>query len=180
MTVPTTTRTLYTQLQPEDRLTLASMYQQGRSMGAIARVIGCSPATISRELRRNACDAGCYASVPAQTRCRQRRRRRSPCMQARSQGAVVRRGAPLLAFARVAPADCADTGVPLITQWPPLARVARVPLQLHLRHARGRAAPRAHRLSASSAQQAHATQQGAGSARPAPRHAQHPCAPGRG
>ena len=44
----------YQQLQPEDRVTLASLVQQKFSVRAMAQVLGRSPSTISRELRRNA------------------------------------------------------------------------------------------------------------------------------
>ena len=60
--------TRYEHLQPEDRVTLASLRQQGWSLRAIARLQGRSPSTISRELRRNACH-GSYASAPAQRLC---------------------------------------------------------------------------------------------------------------
>lgn len=63
----------YQQLQPEDRVTLASLVQQQYSVRAMAQVLGRSPSTISRELRRNAQPAG-YASTPARA-CAQRRRR---------------------------------------------------------------------------------------------------------
>ena len=63
----------YRQLQPEDRVTLASLRQQGLSMRAIARVLGRSPSTVSRELRRNTSECHGYASAPAQALCHQRR-----------------------------------------------------------------------------------------------------------
>ena len=59
-------RTQYKQLQPEERLTIASLHLQGSSIRAMARILGRSPATVSRELTRNSCPAG-YASVPAET-----------------------------------------------------------------------------------------------------------------
>jgi len=55
----------YQQLQPEERLTIASMHLQGSSMRAMARMLGRSPATVSRELARN-CRFDSYASMPAQ------------------------------------------------------------------------------------------------------------------
>jgi len=63
----------YTHLQPEDRLTMASLLQQGWSQRSIARVLGRSPSTICRELCRNrsACDG--YAFKPAQAACEARR-----------------------------------------------------------------------------------------------------------
>lgn len=48
----------YQQLQPEDRVTLASLAQQKYSVRGMAQVLGRSPSTISRELRRNAQPAG--------------------------------------------------------------------------------------------------------------------------
>ena len=57
--------TRYTQLQPEERITLASLHQQGWSIRAM---LGRSPSALSRELRRNRCEAG-YASQPAQRAC---------------------------------------------------------------------------------------------------------------
>ena len=67
----------YRQLQPEDRMTLASLQQQNYSIRAIARVLHRSPSTISRELSRNA-DASGYASVKAQKRCQHRRQSGRP------------------------------------------------------------------------------------------------------
>ena len=67
----------YVQLQPEDRVTIASLKQQNYSVRAIARQLRRSPATISRELRRNTRSGG-YGSVQAQRLCLQRRRRSRP------------------------------------------------------------------------------------------------------
>ena len=75
----------YQQLQPEDRVTLASLAQQKYSVRAMAQVLGRSPSTISRELRRNAQPAG-YASTTART-CAQRRR-----LQGRLPGKLHRDG----------------------------------------------------------------------------------------
>jgi IS30 family transposase len=63
----------YQQLQPEDRVTLASLIQQKYTVREIALVLGRSPSTVSRELRRNAQPAG-YASTAARTCALQRRR----------------------------------------------------------------------------------------------------------
>ena len=63
----------YQQLQPEDRVTLASLIQQKYTVREIALVLGRSPSTISRELLRNAQPAG-YASTPARACALQRRR----------------------------------------------------------------------------------------------------------
>ncbi|WP_175233539.1 helix-turn-helix domain-containing protein, partial [Paraburkholderia humisilvae] len=45
-------RTQYKQLQREERLTIASLHLQGSSIRAMARILGRSPATVSRELTR--------------------------------------------------------------------------------------------------------------------------------
>jgi IS30 family transposase len=63
----------YQQLQPEDRVTLASLIQQKFTVRDIALVLGRSPSTISRELLRNAQPAG-YASTAARACALQRRR----------------------------------------------------------------------------------------------------------
>jgi transposase, IS30 family len=65
-------KTSYQQLQPEERLTIASLHLQGSSMRAMARILGRSPGTISRELMRNSSPVG-YASVPAAALCSARR-----------------------------------------------------------------------------------------------------------
>ena len=67
----------YRQLQPEDRMTLASLQQQKHSVLAIARVLHRSPSTVSRELSRNA-DASGYTSSQAQKRCQRRRQSARP------------------------------------------------------------------------------------------------------
>jgi len=74
----------YRQLQPEDRMTLASLVQQNYSIREIARVLGRSPATISRELRRNAGGAG-YASSSAHRQCQHRRRDGRPAIKLHGQ-----------------------------------------------------------------------------------------------
>lgn len=71
-------RSSYRQLQPEDRLTIASLLQQRYSVRSIARVLGRCASTISREISRNRdCDQR-YASKPAQQRSEQRRHRARP------------------------------------------------------------------------------------------------------
>lgn len=60
------TRSSYRQLQPEERMTIASLSQQGSSMRAMARMLGRSEGTISREIKRNSCEHRGYASLPAQ------------------------------------------------------------------------------------------------------------------
>jgi len=51
-------RTEYRQLQPEERITLASLRQQGHSLRAIAQTLKRSASSLSRELRRNALPTG--------------------------------------------------------------------------------------------------------------------------
>ncbi len=62
----------YRQLSLEERCSIASLRCEGRSIRQIASALGRSPATISRELKRNALDAG-YRACPAQERTRARR-----------------------------------------------------------------------------------------------------------
>ncbi len=65
-------QTKYRQLQPEERMTIASMNQQGSSLRAMARRLGRAASTVSRELERNAGSAD-YASHTAQICCAGRR-----------------------------------------------------------------------------------------------------------
>lgn len=67
----------YRQLQPEERVTLASLRQQNYSVRQIASVLGRSASTISRELHRNA-PAGQYSSTAVQQTCQHRRRQGRP------------------------------------------------------------------------------------------------------
>ena len=67
----------YSQLQPEYRVTTASLKQQNFSVPAIARQLLRSPATISRELQRNGHPSD-YGSVKAQSLCLRRMRRGRP------------------------------------------------------------------------------------------------------
>ena len=69
----TTQRAKYQQLQPEDRVTIASLHQQKLGIRAIARVLGRSPSTVSRELARNGRSGHSYASALAHQTCRIRR-----------------------------------------------------------------------------------------------------------
>jgi IS30 family transposase len=62
----------YTHLQCEERMTLASLRQQGFSLRAIARLMARSASTLSRELARSSSTCG-YASVPAHELSCQRR-----------------------------------------------------------------------------------------------------------
>lgn len=68
--MPSTSKT-YRQLQPEDRVTLASLRQQGVGVPAIARMLKRSTSIVSRELQRNACE-GSYTNAGAYRRCHKR------------------------------------------------------------------------------------------------------------
>ena len=68
----------YDQLQPEDRMTIASMRQRNCGVRAIARMLGRAPSTISRELGRNTATDAAYGSHHAQQACRARRRQGRP------------------------------------------------------------------------------------------------------
>lgn len=78
----------YTHLQPEDRLTLASLVQQGVSQRAITRLLGRSPSTICRELARNGSAAYGYACRPAQAFCDARRISSRPLPKLHPDGAL--------------------------------------------------------------------------------------------
>jgi IS30 family transposase len=70
----------YQQLQPEDRMTIASLRQQNFSIRAIARQLDRSASTVQRELVRNSCASG-YASAKAQCSSLQRRRTARPVVK---------------------------------------------------------------------------------------------------
>lgn len=78
----------YHQLQPEDRVTIASLRQQNHSVRAIARQLHRSPATISRELQRNARSCG-YGSAHAQYLSLQRRRCGRPAIKLHSESILL-------------------------------------------------------------------------------------------
>lgn len=62
----------YHHLKPEDRMTIASLMQQNYTQRDIAKLLGCSASTISRELGRNA-QGKTYDSQSAQRACQHRR-----------------------------------------------------------------------------------------------------------
>jgi IS30 family transposase len=68
----------YKQLQPEDRYTIAVMQEQGLSLRAMARKLGRSVSTLSRELQRNSDDKQAYAGGLAQTASQTRRLQARP------------------------------------------------------------------------------------------------------
>ena len=83
----------YRQLQPEDRVTLASLVQQKYSIREIARVLERAPSTISRELKRNSVGQA-YISAFAHPQCQRRRRNGRPSVKLHRAGEmfeIVRR-----------------------------------------------------------------------------------------
>jgi IS30 family transposase len=50
----------YAHLEREERDEIATLRAQGLGVRAVARALNRSASTISRELRRNACDSGSY------------------------------------------------------------------------------------------------------------------------
>ncbi|MGF6812439.1 IS30 family transposase [Paraburkholderia sp. Clong3] len=80
----------YQQLQPEERLTIASMKQQGLSVRAMARTLRRSASSVSRELARNTCAVRGYASVHAQAISSSRRAAARPPHKLDPQGALWR------------------------------------------------------------------------------------------
>jgi len=79
-------QTKYQQLQPEDRMTMASLMQQGSTMRAMARMLDRSVSTISRELARNTLAGLPYASHTAQVVSQARRRGTRPTPKLHMQG----------------------------------------------------------------------------------------------
>jgi len=67
----------FRQMQAEERVTLAALRQQGKSLRQIGEVLGRSAGSLSRELERNA-QAGEYSSRSAQRACERRRRDARP------------------------------------------------------------------------------------------------------
>ena len=71
----------FRQMQPEERVTLAALRQQGMGLRAIAEVLARSASSLSRELRRNAGSDGAYLSTPAQLAAQARRRAARPVLK---------------------------------------------------------------------------------------------------
>lgn len=98
----------YTHLQPEERLTLASLVQQGLSQRSIARLLGRSPSTICRELARNGSVVDGYAFKAAQAACQVRRIAARPLPKLHPHGALWRVVCDLLLW-RWSPQQIAHT-----------------------------------------------------------------------
>jgi IS30 family transposase len=65
----------YHQITSEERYVIQALRKQGLSLSAVARGVGRSPATISRELRRNLSSQGYYTPFKANERAHARRSR---------------------------------------------------------------------------------------------------------
>lgn len=159
----------YRQLQPEDRVTLASLKQQNYSVREIADVLGRLASTISRELRRNASTVQ-YSSMSAQQSCQHRRRQGRP-MRDLHPDAILFDVVQHLLRQRWAPEQIALT----------LARINPKGHELRVSHETIYNCIYAQpvgelqgpdRLPAPRPQQARATQQGPGPTWPDPRHVQ--------
>ncbi len=70
----------YEPLKPEERATVMLMDREGSSVRAMARTLGRSPSTISREIARHRVEGHHYDATQAGTRARERRvqRRQAP------------------------------------------------------------------------------------------------------
>jgi transposase, IS30 family len=73
-----TEQTSYQHMQPDERIVIATMAQQGCSLRAMARRLHRAASTITRELDRNSTAAGDYAAYTAQVLCAQRRQTARP------------------------------------------------------------------------------------------------------
>ena len=164
----------YRQLQPEERLTIASLRQQSYSVRAIAQQLRRSPSTISRELQRNA-NSGGYGSIQAHCRSLQRRRLGRPAIKLHPDS-VLRHLVIHLLRLRWSPEQIALT----LARLHPSSSKHRVsyetiynciyamPVGELRKELIGHPAP--------GPQQAPAAQQRQRSPRPDPGHAEHPCA----
>jgi IS30 family transposase len=80
----------YRHLTPEDREQIGVLRAAGFTMCAIASLIGKSPSTISRELRRNTLDSGRYSANVADGAYMERRQRSAILEQDEKLAAFVR------------------------------------------------------------------------------------------
>jgi IS30 family transposase len=94
----------YQHLSYEERSTIALGLQQGMSVRAIARALGRSPSTISRERRRNA-PAAAYSCKFAHQRYQRRRQYGPPATEVGTAVGPAQRGLPSAAQVLVAPAN---------------------------------------------------------------------------
>ena len=99
--------TRYKQLQAEERMTLSSLHQQGWSLRAMGRLMGRSPSTLCRELRRNSSDSG-YASSSAHHAYLKRRIDARPLPKLHA-GRFVADGLHAAQLVLVATANCQHT-----------------------------------------------------------------------
>ncbi|RKR31653.1 helix-turn-helix protein [Paraburkholderia sp. BL17N1] len=101
-------KTSYQQLQPEERLTIASLPLEDASIRAMARILGRSSATVSRELTRNSSSAR-YASMPAEALSAARRSAGPPPHQALPAKRLLAHRSHPARLEMVAPADIGHT-----------------------------------------------------------------------
>ena len=165
----------YSQLDYQDRQTIAIGLEQGLSMRAIGRVLNRSAATISREIARNSGGNGYSCRYAQQRRVRRRRNARPPPKLVAGNRLfesitelLCQRWSPQQIAAHLAklhPSDAAQ-------------RASHETIYLrHLRPTPRRAAQRAHCLSANGTRQALAALQGRGSPRTYGQPIEHPCTP---
>jgi IS30 family transposase len=88
-------RLRYQQLQPEDRVTIASMCQRGCSVRAMARTLQRVPSTVTRELERNKLAGVPYGSHLAQQAWPRTSARCASSRQARCRWCCLARGPDL-------------------------------------------------------------------------------------
>ena len=148
--------TRYQQLQPEDRMTMASMKQQGFSARAMARALDRSPSTITRELAAQHAGGSAVRLAHGAGGLHEPAGGRPACGQAGLQQRGLGRGAHDAGLEVVAAADSRypQARVPRRTR---AARLPRDHLHGHLRPAARRVAPAARGVSAPWPQHAHAS-----------------------
>src|SRR5271168_965222 len=124
-------RRTYQQLQPEERMTIASMKQQGSSVRAMARTLGRPASTVSRELTRNTCSVVGSTSAPAQSLSTSRREAARPCPKLHPQSVSWRVVLTLLEW-KWSPQQISGTLQAHVAQRSDPARLARDHLHRHL------------------------------------------------
>lgn len=145
---------------------------------ASAKLMGRSPSTPSRQLRRNRCEAG-YASQPAQRFCQQRRIAARPCPKLHPEGTLWRVVCDLPSW-RCSPQQIAATPRRMHPDEPAWHVSHETIYSAIYAYLRGRTSQAAHCPAAPGQEQPPAALRRAGSARADPRDGQHPRAPARG
>lgn len=98
----------YEQLQAEERLEIASLRQQGSSIRAMARILGRSASTLSRELRRNSSVLG-YVPAAAHALSSARRSNGSVAVRSAGQSVVICGGLLMKRASRTAGRETAES-----------------------------------------------------------------------